>query len=160
MLNYILSVVGVALCVGILEEMLPSSYGSKAYVRLLTGLCLLAVMIAPVGNVLRAIPDALEQMAQWDEGEEEGGRYEEILKGSMSGAVRDTIKTAVREDLSEKFGVNAEKTDVGISFEEGEEICVKRMVITLRGVDILKNPHEIEDYFERLLSCECVVVSG
>ena len=160
MLNYILSVVGVALCVGILEEMLPSTYGSKAYVRLLTGLCLLAVMIAPVGKFLNAIPDALEQMAEWDEGEAEGGRYEEILKGSMSDAVRETLKGAVLEDLEKSFDVNIQKTDVGILFEDGEGIRIKRVAITLRGADILKNPHEIEDYFGRLLSCECVVVSG
>ncbi len=160
MLNYILSVIGVALCVGILEEILPSSYGSKAYIRLLTGLCLLAVMIAPVGKFLSAIPDALDQMAQWDEGEDGGEKYEEILQNSMSDAVRESLRTVVLEDLSETFGVNADKTDVGISFEDGEGIRVKRMVITLRGVDILKNPHEIEDYFGGLLSCECVVVSG
>ena len=160
MLNYILSVVGVALCVGILEELLPSSYGSKAYVRLLTGLCLLAVLIAPVGKWLGAIPDALSELEKWDAGEEGGGKYEEILKDTMSDTVRESLRAVVLEDLSGRFGVNASKTDVGISFESGEPIRIKRMVITLRGVDILKNPHEIESYFEGLLSCECSVVSG
>ena len=160
MLNYILSVVGVALCVGILEELLPSSYGSKAYVRLLTGLCLLAVMIAPLGRFLGAIPDALSELENLDMGEEDGGKYEEILKNSVSDTVRESLRAVVLEDLSETFGVNAQKTEVGISFADGEELRPARMVITLRGADILKNPHEIEDYFERLLSCECVVVNG
>ena len=156
---YVMGVVGVSLCVGILEEILPSSYGSKTYVRLLTGLCLLAVMIAPVGKVLQALPDVFSELEAVDEAEDMG-RYHEILKDSLSETVREQLATAVKEDLAEMFGVKADRTDVGVMLKGEETLSVARLVITLRGADIMKNPYEIEEYFEKRLSCECIVVSG
>jgi fructose-1-phosphate kinase PfkB-like protein len=41
-----------------------------------------------------------------------------------------------------------------------EERGVDRVIITLKGGDILKNPYEIEDYFGELLECECRVIAG
>lgn len=156
--EYILSVVGVAFCVGILEELLPNEYGSKAYVRLLTGLCLLAVMLAPVGRLLHALPDLFWEISDLET--KEGERYEEILSESMGEAVRDVLAEAVRSDLSKKFNVKNERTGVGVMLDGGEKLSVSRLVITLYGSDILKNPHEIEAYFEKLLDCECVVIVG
>lgn len=156
--EYILGVVGVAFCVGLLEELLPGEYGSKAYVRLLTGLCLLAVMIAPVGRFLRALPDIFADLSAFEEAEE--NPYEQILSESLGEAVRERLVRAVKEDLAERFGVTSERTDVGIMLDDEGTLAVSRLVITLRGSDILKNPYEIEEHFGRLLSCECVVIVG
>lgn len=156
--SYIVNVVCVAFCVGILEELLPAEYGSKAYVRLLTGLCLLLVMLAPVGKLLQALPDALDEYAVLEE--EADGPYESILRESLGETVREEIAAAVKQDLSVRFGVKNERTEVGVMLTEGERLTVKRLVITLYGADIFKDPYAIEEYFARLLDCECVVIVG
>ena len=156
--EYVLNVVGVALAVGILEELLPNEYGSKVYVRLLTGLCLLLVMLAPVGSLLRALPDMFSEYEAIEEGAD--NEYERILSESLGEQVREQLAAAVRRDLSSRFGVNSERAEVGIMLGGGDTLSVSRLVITLRGADILKDPYEIEDYFSRLLDCECAVIVG
>ena len=156
--EYVLNVVCVALAVGILEELLPSEYGSKAYVRLVCGLCLLLVMIAPVGNLLRSLPSVFEDSLEIEEGAE--NQYERILSENLGEAVRAELTEAIRRDLKARFGVNGERTEVGILLGGEGELSVSRLVITLRGADILKDPYEIEDYFSRLLGCECAVIVG
>ncbi|MBE6662382.1 MAG: hypothetical protein E7606_03760 [Ruminococcaceae bacterium] len=156
--SYILNVVCVAFCVGLLEEILPAEYGAKAYVRLLTGLCLLLVMLSPVGKLLEALPDALDEYAAIEE--EADGSYEDILRDSLGEVVQGEIAAAVKRDLASRFGVKNERTEVGVMLTEGKELAVERLVITLYGVDIFKDPYAIEEYFARLLSCECVVIVG
>lgn len=158
--EYMIGVAGAALCVGVLEEILPDSYGSKAYVRLLTALCLLLLILAPVGRVLRALPEAFESLSGELEEEGEAAPYEEILKQELAQTVQNEISEAVKRELATRFGVNGSKTDVGVLLSGGESFTVSRLVITLRGVDILKDPYEIEAYFSRLLSCECAVIVG
>ncbi len=156
--EYVLRVVGAAFCVGLLEELLPGECGSKAYVRFLTGLCLLAVLIAPVGRFLASLPDALGELSFPEE--EQENAYERILRDNLSGAVREKLSAAVKQDLAERFGVKNERTEVGIRLSEEGALAVSRLVITLKGGDILKNPYEIEQYFSELLGCECLVRVG
>ena len=156
--EYILSVVGAAFCVGLLEELLPSEFGTKAYLRLLTGLCLLAIMLAPVGRSLADLSDLFGELSFLEE--EEENEYERILRENLGETVRGELCEAVRRDLREKFGVKNERTEIGVQLSEGETLSVARVVITLKGSDILKNPYEIEEYFGELLSCECRVRAG
>ena len=54
-----------------------------------------------------------------------------------------------------------ENCDVGIALVSLEGVLsVERIVITLTGTDIFKNPHTIEEYFSELLDCECLAVIG
>lgn len=155
--EYILSVVGAAFCVGLLEELLPSELGSKAYLRLLTGLCLLAIMIAPVGRCFDGISELFGELSLPQE--EQENEYERILRESMGETVKAELCAAVKNDLKERFGVKNERTEVGVQLSE-ESLSVARLIITLKGSDILKNPYEIEKYFEELLRCECRVMAG
>lgn len=156
--GYVWNVVGVALCVGVLEELLPNEYGSKAYVRLATGLCLLLVMLAPVGHFLQSLPDLFSEYAALEE--TENNPYEDILEEGLRDTVREQLVAAVKQDLSTQFGADGERAEVGVVFDSENGLAVSRLVITLRGVDIFKNPYEIEEYFSRLLSCECAVIVG
>ena len=155
--EYILSVVGAAFCVGLLEELLPSEFGTKVYLRLLTGLCLLAIMLAPVGRCLAGVTELLGELSFLEE--EQENEYEHILRENLGEAVKGELVAAVRRDLAARFGVKNEKTEVGVQLGGEEGISVERLVITLRGSDILKNPYEIEEYFGKLLDCECRVLA-
>ncbi len=156
--EYVLSVVGAAFCVGLLEELLPSELGSKVYLRLLTGLCLLAIMIAPVGRFLEGMYDLFGELSFVEE--EQENEYERILRENIGETVKEQLCEAVKRDLKEKFGVKNERTQVGVQLSGDGALSVARLIITLKGSDILKNPYEIEEYFENLLNCECRVMAG
>lgn len=155
--EYILSVVGAAFCVGLLEELLPSEFGTKVYLRLLTGLCLLAILIAPVGKCLSGVAELFGELSFLEE--EQENEYEKILRENLGEAVKEELVAAVKRDLAARFGVKNEKTEVGIQLGGEEGLSVTRLVITLRGGDILKDPYEIEEYFGGLLNCECRVLA-
>jgi hypothetical protein len=156
--EYILSVVSAAFCVGLLEELVPNEFGTKVYLRLLTGLCILAVMIAPMGRLLSSVEDLFFEIVELEESGE--NEYEKILKENLGEAVRSELVVAIKRDLAERFGVKNEGTEVGIQLGGAEGLSVTRLIITLKGGDILKNPYEIEDYFGELLECECRVIAG
>lgn len=156
--SYLVGVIGVALCVGILEEILPGGSGNRAYLRLLTGLCILAVMVAPLGALLGSLPGLLEDISISEaEGE---GEYDKILQGTVQEVVREQLREAILGSLSSEFSVDCNNAEVGILFGNGEDMSLSRVVITLRGKDILKDPYEIEEYFGTLLGCECRVLAG
>ena len=156
--EYIVGVVGAAFCVGLLEELLPSEWGSKIYLRLLTGLCLLAILLAPVGRCLGGLSDLFSSLSFFEE--EQENEYEEILRETVGEAVREELSAAVKRELSERFGVKDDGTSIGIQFREDGALSVSRLIIGVTGSDILKDPYEIEEYFEGRLGCECQVVVG
>lgn len=159
MRGYILNIIGVALCVGLLEELLPGQSNAKQFIRFATGLCLLAVMIAPLGGWIATLPDCFSAVME-EAADESEDKYTDILSGELRDTVRQNLVSALKEDLGTRFSVDCEKSDVGILFAEGDTIRVERVIVTLRGKDILKNPHEIEAYFSGLLGCECRVICG
>ncbi len=156
--GYLMSVIGVALCVGLFEELLPSGSGSRTYLRLLGGLCILALMVTPLGRFLGSLPSLLDEISVSEQDIE--NEYDKILQGTLRDSVREELKLAILSSLEREFSVRRERTEVGILFDEDESLSPSRVVITLHGRDILKDPYKIEDYFEALLGCECMVLTG
>ena len=109
---------------------------------------------------LAVLPDRLLDGLSDITGEETAqSSYQSILEGEIRETVRDELEKAIRKDLAERFSV--ENCDVGIALVSLEGVLsVERIVITLTGNDIFKNPHTIEEYFSELLDCECLAVIG
>lgn len=161
MRQYVMNVVGVAILAGVVDQLLSEKGKLRGQVRLLCGLCLLLVMIAPIGRALAALPNLFEDgMAAIENAESEAGEYDKILEGTVKEAVRQELASALTQKLAKEFGVNAETVRVGISFENGEPLRLKRVLVTLTGKDIFRNPYAIEESLSSLLGCECVVVTG
>ena len=161
MRQYVMNVVGVAILAGVIDQLLPEKGRLRGQVRLLCGLCLLLVMIAPIGRALAALPDLFENgMAAIEDANGETAEYDRILEGTVKEAVRQELAAALAERLEKEFGVNAETVRIGISFEEGEPLRLKKVLVTLTGKDIFRNPYTIEESLSSLLGCECVVVIG
>ncbi len=156
---YILRVIGMSLVIGLSEQLVPSGK-SRGYVRLVGALCLLCLLAAPVGQVLRELPSLLESgVEKLEESDEKTAEYEKILEGSMKETVRAELDQWLRQTLSERFGVNAETVCFGISFEDSEPIRVKKVLVTLSGRDVFRDPYAIEKAVSAYLGCECVVVT-
>ena len=161
MRQYIMNVVGVAILSGLADQILPEKGKLRAHVRLLCGLCLLLVMVAPLGKVLSSLPSFFEDgMAALEDAGGETGEYDKILEGTVKEAVRAELTEALSQKLEKEFGVNAETVRIGISFEDGEPLRLKRVLVTLTGKDIFRNPYTIEETLSSLLGCECVAVIG
>ena len=159
--EYILGIIGAAAVIGIMESILPQNGKTKQYMRLITGLCLLCLVIKPLGTVLDALPtlfsEATENLAETENAART--EYEQILDGEITDTVRDTLRDAIMSELSTRFGVKNCEVGLSLICVEGE-LRVERAVITLMRTDIFKDPYAIENYFSDLLECQCVVVVG
>lgn len=159
--NYVLGIVGASAVIGIMEAILPKNSKTRLYVKLITSLCLLCLVIRPVGTVLRDLPDLLlgkiEEMTI--EGEQENQEYGAILDGQIEETVKEQLELAIREILREKFSVRS--CDVGTVLQKRDGAWkVVRVAITLTGKDIFRNPYTIEEAVSQLLDCECTVATG
>ncbi len=151
MREYIMKVIGMAILVGLSEQFLPPNTKMRSYVRLFGSLCLLLLLIAPIGKITD-LPNLFEG---FEVEISESSEYEKILEGS----IKDTVRKEMSAALIKELGVG-EETRIGISFADGTPLRVKKVLITVTGRDIFKNPYEMEETVTRLLGCECVVVVG
>ena len=159
--TYIYGIVGAAAVIGIMESILPRGGKTGAYMKLITSLCLLCLVVKPVGAVLRDLPDLLagktEAFLSASEAEEE--EYRAILDGQIEATVKEQLQAAVREELFEEFSV--ENCDVGVVLEKSEDGWrVVRVAVNLTGRDIFRDPYAIETHLGTLLDCDCTVTVG
>lgn len=159
--QYIYGIIGAAAVIGILESILPKGGKTAQYMKLITALCLLCLVIKPIGAVLDGLPDRLFDSMEGIVGEGETARseYEAILDGEITETVREQLCGAVEEQLATRFSVSNCEVGASLVRKDGA-LTVTRVVITLMGRDIFKDPYAIETYFGDLLNCECVVVIG
>ena len=161
MRNYIISIIGLALVFGVFEAMLPKGGRTVVFLKLLISLCILVVMINPIMQVVEyfsgPFTDDMGGIISGDGGTSD--EYQKAFELELEEAVRGEVCRLVKKSLTERFGADGESCDVGVLLSEGAE-RVERLIITLKGRDIFRNPYNIEEYFSELLECECIVVIG
>ena len=155
-----MGIVGAAAVAGIAEHIAPQEGRLRGAVRLLSALCILCLVITPAKGVLEALPDLFADLSEIGEGEAASrSEYEAILEGQIRETVQDELCLAVEKELAARFSVT--RCEVGVMLTRADgELRVEKVVVTLLGNDIFKNPHAIEDYFSNLLSCPCIVTVG
>ena len=155
-----LGIIGAAAVIGIVETIAPHNGKTAGYMRLIAALCLLCVVIKPLGSAVTQIPELFEKMTDAAyEGSEERREYEDILTGEVEQIVRESVVGALKEQLRLQFGV--ENCEIGVSLaREGQGFRVEKAVVTLMGKDIFRDPYAIEAYVGDLLGCECATVIG
>ena len=160
MKQYVMGIVGAAVATGFLEHLVPVGSKARGYVRLLAAVCILCLLIRPVGDALDALPHLISDISDMaDVGETARSRYEDILEGEIRESVQTQLREAIARDLAREFGVTHAEVGVMLGREDGE-LRVQKVAVTLMGVDIFKNPHEIEDFFTNRLAAPCIVVVG
>lgn len=158
--QYIFGIVGATAVIGVMESLLPKGSKTGAYMKLITSLCLLCLIIKPMGAFLDALPDRLVTgLEAVTDDAAARSEYEAILEGEITAAVREQLCDAVKSELFTRFSVS--NCEVGAALERREgALAVTRVVITLMGKDIFKDPYAIEKYIGALLDCECIVTVG
>ena len=146
---YVYGIICAALAIGVTESLLPESAKTRPYLKLIFGLALLLVIVRPLGELARMLPDLggeiiLEQA--------EDNEYAEIADEALGDAYRDGIKT----ELEATFGLK----DFEVGILMGDDRRPKRITVTLMGSDIFRDPYKIENHLGGAFGCECIVVVG
>ena len=146
---YIYGIICASVAIGIAELLVPESAKTRPYIKLIFSLALLAVIVKPLGELAEMLPTLGERIFAE---EFDGGEYDEIADSQLGEAYREGIKKA----LGETFSLS--NFDVGVLM--GEERKPSRVIVTLMGNDIFRDPYKIEEYVGKAFGCECVVVIG
>ena len=59
-----MGIVGAAAVIGMMEAILPQSGKTQNYMRLITALCLLCLVIRPLGEAMESLPDLFGEVSE------------------------------------------------------------------------------------------------
>lgn len=163
MQQYLIQILTVSLLCGLIEHLTPAGEreGLRRAVRLLTALCLLCLMIAP----LRRVRDFFTSfdLGAWAWELESGAQeeYERLMEEKLTAVTREQLRKELLTMLSEQFDIGADDCTLTLEFDETAETTTVRQVwISLHGKAVLRDPRAIEAAVEDALGCECTVSVG
>ncbi len=163
-----------AVAAAVVELLVPHGDGGRvaAYVRLIGGLFLLVVLLAPLGEGVELLQEAAdgelaERLPEALLPEGEPTDYEAILRDTLCTAGAAEVEAWVRERLSADFDIPSENATVAALTETVENAggtsvapVLREVRIALHGSSALSDPHPIEEAIGEALGCSCYVTVG
>lgn len=151
-----MTLIGASLLMGILGTLCPKKH--QKHLRLLSGLCMVSLLIAPLPSYLGEI-DAL--LPNWQE-EIEGNAeniYEEIYHQTLSAVNVKQMEDMTKNHIIQAFLTKDDDISVSISVDDADgEILLKKVTIGIGGSAVTIDPRDIRDCVEKLLDCPCEIV--
>ena len=146
---YVYGIICAAIAIGVTESLVPESAKTRPYLKLIFGLALLLVIVRPIGELVSFLPQIGSDLSSelFD-----GTEYSEIADEALGKAYRDGIEA----ELERSFGLS--DFEVGVAI--GENRRPERIVVTLMGKDVFRNPYKIEEHLMGAFGCECITVIG
>ena len=154
---YFLSVVLTALLGGIASEILPERSGTRPHLKLVTGLCVLLVLVLPAKDTIRALADFAGRLdlGVLLENEESREHYEEILDSALWHYSEEELAERLGALLRREFELSEGECRTRVWF--GEEGVPQKVLVLLSGGAVFSDPYRIEAYVNELFSCPCDV---
>lgn len=146
---YLLSLLGVALAVTLVDLLVPER--GKSAVRLLSALILLCVIAAPLPKAFRAVRDYTLP----DSTGELQAKYEKKLQEAMDFASKTYLVQTITSLICTQFDLNDQQVRCKVVWQAGEAAVPERITVILSGSAIWKDPEEIENFVSKLVGCPC-----
>lgn len=160
MSGYLLSVVAAALMVGAIGALVPEGAGggTRRTVCFLGSLCVLCMLIAPLGELVDSLERLGDGLAGVFDREQAEEQYERQYLEQLVRYGADSASDALRGHICERFDISREQCHVSAVVGEREgELYIDSVTVILSGSALLRDPYEIEAYIGELLGCRCTV---
>ncbi|MBE6660959.1 MAG: hypothetical protein E7605_06105 [Ruminococcaceae bacterium] len=163
MKEYIIGLFALALCCAVVELLSPEGEGGgiARHIKLMTGLCLLCVLVTPVVSLLRSgidLPGRLEAaLSDWlairDQADKDfSDRWQEEYEQMDAAFASQTIAVMLRDEFSIAEG------DVCVEvMPNADQTRISHVRVGLSGRAIWQNTHEIERFIIETFGCECTI---
>lgn len=160
MREYLLSVVAAAIAVGAVTALMPEGEGGglRRHVSFVGALCVLAILISPVGELMGFLGDlSFRSFGTVEDGTK--SEYEEIYAEYLQYASAENLSDSVAAMLCDRFDIPPEQCRVRVRVGSRDgRAAAEQVTVILSGSALLRDPYEIEGFISDLLGCECVVV--
>lgn len=150
MTGYIISVITVGAIGSLLAMILPRESGSAQYVRYISQMVVLLVIMAPLGNISRFVSSLNISVPRFEEKEDTGGGETAVISKSA-----ENISLYITEVCGNKFGFETNNIRVRLVLDETdpENVIIEEIQIFTSE----KNSEEkarAKKYFEEFLMTE------
>lgn len=158
MKTYFLSLIGASLCVALISILAPNGTLGK-YVRLLTSLFLICVIISPLDGAIDGMRELINGTLTFPDSNQQ---IEEEAREEWQSMLDSSSKTyflqSLRQLLEAEFSISPGEIDCSALWEEKNgAVKPRRIHILLSGSAIWKDPKAIEHFIGDLLGCECII---
>ena len=161
MKNYLLTIILVSICIGILDIISPDNSKISKYTQTIGLLVILCVIISPISAVVKTIDEGLINNIKNNmiiDTEEINNEYQNILNNYLNETSISALENQIDEILYERFDIPSTESEVKVITQYIDEtIDIAEIKIALSGMSIFKNPYIIEEYFYNLLQSKCTV---
>jgi len=148
--------IGASLLTGILGTLCPKK--QQGYLRLLSGLCMIALLVSPLPSYLSEADALLGEWEEKTEGESEN-TYEEIYHQTLSAVNAREIEETTKNIINQRFSTKNEDVSVVVELAvENENILLKKATVGIGGSAIAIDPRDIRACVESFLDCPCEIV--
>ena len=165
MKTYIIAIMCISVVGSIVSILAPEgeSGGLGKHIKLIFGLCLIIVCLAPIKKGIEALSsldvgDILPDVSQ------DGEEYESIFDFAYGSAEIQNLREGIKRILLDRFHIDGSECSVSVSLDgsagDTEPRRLSRILITLYGSAVFCDSGEIEEYFSDLLGCEVVTAVG
>jgi hypothetical protein len=158
---YLLTLLTTSLIVALIGYLTPEGErgGLSKHISLLSGLCLLCVLITPIAQAISGGGDLLGRLEgaldDWlDGGENSKEEYDDRWQEQYEQMDVRYAEAAISLMLQQKFEIAEGDVSVRLQLDDtGERIAAVQVGLSGRAVWI--NTHDLEAYIEQTLGCEC-----
>lgn len=166
MREYVYSIVSLSSAVGVILMLAPDGVrqGLKKHIKFISALCLVCVLINPVSEFLYTFDDLLHSdHLEFIGGVNEGElyeKYDEIYQSYLEGSYGENIGGAVKDALSEKYGIKKENCRVLTEFYDNDRDGIrepKKITVVLSGLDRFRDPEMIKRFLSDIFNCDVAV---
>ncbi|MBE6531076.1 MAG: hypothetical protein E7679_03150 [Ruminococcaceae bacterium] len=157
-----ITLISVSIVCGIVHILAPAGTGEgiRKHVKLISSLCVLCIMIAPISGFIRSLESSeFNILGEYKESGSLENRYDKIYNDMISAYSAEQIAERCEEILRERFSLEEGDIQVMIYFSssDNEPVISKAAVILYTGA-ITKDPREISACVTELLECECEII--
>ena len=162
MREYLLTLISVSVICGVVQTLAPDSVGDKLkkHVKLLSSLCVLCIILAPISALLRELQENGIELGEWVlEIETVGEKYEDVYLESIGKYTVAELEEMSEIKVAERFGMDRKIFDVNVVvIAENDSLVVDRAVLSLHKTIDKNDPRDISEYISALLKCECGII--
>jgi hypothetical protein len=158
MKTYILALLSVAIISGVIEILTPSgvSDGIKKHVRLLLSICVLCVVVYPVGSFIEELSSGDYDIFDEELYESDREDYLAVFEENLALHSADAISSGLERMICKKFSLSGEDIEIYVRFS-GED-RVDKVALVLSGSGVMQDPRKLESYVGSLTGAEVEII--
>lgn len=155
--EYFIGIITASVAVTLASMLYPESGGVRRALDLFLSLCLLCVILAPLGTMIARARDEID-LDIFDDITASDISADDAVYSSLAEASRIQIEQRLTELFLERFGGHIEvRAEVSAG---GGQVKLTRVILTLYGNSMWEDPRELREFAGKFTDAEIMIVNG